>query len=157
MNRIALFLAVGFLLCLQVAVAQNQNSDSLYRQPLKTVLAEIESRFKVKVKYSENQVKDRWVNYALWRFRSGVDETLSNVLAPLDMKVNKEKDGVYKLKEYEYYRWQVQEGQNTLDHLATLNSDKAGWEQRKALIKPCLYEAQQLSVLPPKPDRKSVV
>jgi dienelactone hydrolase len=157
MNRITLFLAVGFWLCLQTAVAQHQNSDSLYRQPLKTVLAEIESRFKVKIKYGDNQVKDRWVNYALWRFRPGVEETLSNVLAPLDMKVNKEKDGVYKLKEYEYYRWQVQEGQNTLDHLATLYSDKAGWEQRKALIKPCLYEAQQLSVLPPKPVSKPII
>lgn len=157
MKRMALFLAVGFWLCLQTAVAQNQNSDSLYRQPLKTVLAEIESRFNVKIKYSDNQVKDRWVNFALWRFRPGVDETLSNVLAPLDMKVNKEKAGVYKLKEYEYYRWQVQEGQNMLDHLASLYHDKAGWEQRKALIKPCLYEAQQLSPLPPKPLSKPIV
>lgn len=157
MKRIALFLALGLLLCLQVAVAQNQNSDSLYRQPLKTVLAEIESRFKVKIKYSDNQVKDRWVNYALWRFRPGVEETLSNVLAPLDMKVNKEKEGVYKLKEYEYYRWQVQEGQNTLDHLASLYHDKVSWEQRKALIRPCLYEAQQLSALPPKPLSKPII
>ncbi len=157
MKRIALFLAVGLLLCLQSAVAQNQNSDSLYRQPLKTVLAEIESRFNVKIKYSDNQVKDRWVNYALWRFRPGLDETLSNVLAPLDMKVNKEKEGVYKLKEYEYYRWQVAEGQNTLDHLATLYHDKVGWEKRKALIRPCLYEAQQLSPLPPKPLSKPIM
>lgn len=156
MKRTALFLCVGLLLFLSSAVAQNQNSDSLYRKPLKDVLAEIESRFKVKVKYNDNQVKDRWVNYALWRFRPDVDETLTNVLTPLDMKVNKEGAGVYKLKEYEYHRWRAEEGQETLDYLTTLSPDKASWEQRKALIKPLLYEAQLLSPLPAKPSSKPI-
>ncbi|WP_316818077.1 acetylxylan esterase [Pedobacter nyackensis] len=157
MKRTALFLGVGLLLFLSSAVAQNQNSDSLYRKPLKDVLAEIESRFKVKVKYNDNQVKDRWVNYALWRFRPDVDETLMNVLAPLDMKVNKEAVGIYKLKEYEYHRWQAEEGREMLDYLATLSPDKMTWEQRKALIKPLLYEAQQLSPMPAKPSSKPII
>lgn len=157
MKRIAPFLVVGLMLCLQTAVAQMQNSDSLYRLPLKSVLTEIESRFKVKIKYGDNQVKDRWVNYALWRFRPNLEETLSNVLAPLDMKVNKEKEGVYKLKEYEYYRWQVEEGQNTLDHLASLYQNRTDWEKRKTLIRPGLYEAQQLSPLPAKPQSKPII
>nr|WP_121274178.1 acetylxylan esterase [Pedobacter schmidteae] len=157
MKRTALFLVVGFLLFLSPVAAQTQNSDLLYRQPLKTVLDEIESRFKVKIKYNETQVKDRWVNYALWRFRPTLQETLTNVLAPLDMKVNKEKEDVYKLKEYEYYRWQVEEGQSTLDQLAGLYHDKSGWEQRKALIRPCLYEAQQLSPLPVMPLSKPII
>ncbi|WP_235012346.1 acetylxylan esterase [Pedobacter africanus] len=134
-----------------------QNSDSLYRLPLKTVLAEIESRFKVKIKYNDNQVADRWVNYALWRFRPGVEETLASVLAPLDMKANREKEGLYKLKEYEYYRWQVQEGQEMLNYLSTLYQDKSSWEQRKALIRPCLYAAQQLSPMPAKPVAKPIL
>lgn len=157
MKRTALFLGVGLLLFLSSAVAQNQNSDSLYRKPLKDVIADIESRFKVKVKYNDNQVKDRWVNYAFWRFRPDVDETLTNVLTPLDMKVNKEGVGVYKLKEYEYHRWRVGEGQETLDYLTTLSPDKATWEQRKALIKPLLYEAQLLSPLPVKPSSKPIL
>lgn len=157
MKRIALFLTLGFSLILSGAVAQMQNSDLLYRQPLKTVLTEIESRFKVKIKYSDDQVKDRWVNYALWRFRPELDETLSNVLAPLDLKVNKEKEGIYKLKEYEYYRWNVQDGQDKLDQLAAQYHDKASWEQRKALIKPGLYEAQGLSLLPAKPASKPII
>lgn len=157
MRQGALFLVVGFSLFLSVAVAQTQNSDSLYRMPLKNVLTEIESRFSVKVKYNEDQVKNRWVNYAFWRFRPDVDETLERVLAPLDMKVNKEKAGVYKLKEYEYYRWQADDGQKTLDHLTTLYHDKASWEQRKALIRPLLYEALQLSPLPAKPGSKPIV
>lgn len=153
----ALLLSIGLSLFLSRAVAQTQNSDSLYRQPLKTVLTDIESRFKVKIKYSDNQVNDRWVNYAFWRFRPDVDETLGNVLTPLDLKVNKEKPGVYKLKEYEYYRWQVQEGQNTLDHLASLSPGKDSWEKRKALIKPALYEAQLLSPMPAKPLSKPIM
>jgi dienelactone hydrolase len=157
MKRYTFFLAIGFSLFLSAAEAQTQNSDSLYRMPLKKVITEIESRFKVKIKYNDDQVKNRWVNYALWRFRPDVDETLNNVLLPLDMKVNKEKEGIYKLKEYEYYRWQVQEGQHTLDHLATLYHDKSSWEQRKALLKPLLYEAQQLSPLPAKPSSKPIM
>lgn len=157
MKRYTFFLAIGFSLFLSAAEAQTQNSDSLYRMPLKKVITEIESRFKVKIKYNDDQVKNRWVNYALWRFRPDVDETLNNVFLPLDMKVNKEKEGIYKLKEYEYYRWQVQEGQNTLDHLATLYHDKSSWEQRKALLKPLLYEAQQLSPLPAKPSSKPIM
>ncbi|MNJ93834.1 hypothetical protein D3C87_115210 [compost metagenome] len=157
MKRIALFLTLGFSLILSGAIAQMQNSDLLYRQPLKTVLTEIESRFKVKIKYNDDQVKDRWVNYALWRFRPELDETLSNVLAPLDLKVNKEKEGVYKLKEYEYYRWNVQDGQDKLDQLAAQYHDKASWEKRKALIKPGLYEAQGLSPLPVKPASKPII
>jgi dienelactone hydrolase len=157
MKRTALFLVVGFSLFLSSAIAQTQNSDLLYRQPLKTVLTEIESRFKVKIKYNDDQVKDRWVNYAFWRFRPEVDETLSNVLAPLDLKVNKEKEGVYKLKEYEYYRWNVQDGQDKLDQLAALYHDKTTWEQRKALIKPGLYEAQGLLPLPAKPSSKPII
>ncbi|MBB5437802.1 dienelactone hydrolase [Pedobacter sp. AK017] len=155
MKRIALFLVAMALS--SILLAQTQNSDSLYRQPLKTVLSEIEGRFKVKIKYSENQVNNRWVNYALWRFRPDVDETLANVLAPLDMKVNKEKEGVYKLKEYEYYRWNAAEGQATLNHLASLYQDKASWEKRKALIRPLLYQAQQLSPLPAKPLSKPII
>ncbi|RZK15113.1 MAG: acetylxylan esterase, partial [Pedobacter sp.] len=90
--------------------AQTQNTDKFYKKPLVDVLKEIQTRFKVQIKYSEPQVKDKWVNYADWRFRADADETLANVLTPLDMKVNKEKPGVYKLKEYEYYRWEVQDG-----------------------------------------------
>ncbi|TCC99371.1 acetylxylan esterase [Pedobacter hiemivivus] len=157
MKRIALFLTLGFSLIISGAIGQTQNSDLLYRQSLKTVLAEIESRFKVKIKYNDDQVKDRWVNYALWRFRPELDETLSNVLAPLDLKVNKEKEGVYKLKEYEYYRWNVQDGQDKLDQLAKLYHDKASWEKRKALIKPGLYEVQGLSPLPAKPSSEPII
>jgi dienelactone hydrolase len=145
------------LLSLEALFAQAQNTDNQYRKPLLEVIKAIESRFDVKIKYSDPQVKDRWVNYADWRFRTTVEETLSNVLAPLDMKVNKEKDKVYKLKEYEYYRWEVKDGWDYLDQLAAQYHDVASWEKRKALLRPQLYEALGLSPLPKQPASKPIL
>ncbi|WP_315823670.1 hypothetical protein [Paraflavitalea speifideaquila] len=72
--------------------------------PLKEVLADIEQRYGVKMQYSEDMVKDKWVNYARWRYRPDAETTLANVLSPLDMAVNKTGDKRYKLKYFEYQR-----------------------------------------------------
>lgn len=138
-------------------IAQTQNTDNQYRKPLQQVLKDVETRFNVKIKYADPQVKDKWVNYADWRFRGNVDETLANILTPLDMKVNKEKPGLYKLKEYEYYRWEVQDGWNYLDSLATKYTDQASWEKRKAQIRPELYKALLLDPLPAQPNSKPII
>jgi dienelactone hydrolase len=137
--------------------AQVQNSDNQYRKPLEQVLKEIETRYHVKIKYTAAQVKDKWLNYADWRFRANVDETLSNLLAPIDMKVNREKAGLYKLKEYEYHRWDVQEGWAFLDSLSSKYSDQASWEKRKNAIRPALYKALLLDPLPVPPSSKPIV
>ncbi|SDC02556.1 DUF4974 domain-containing protein [Pedobacter soli] len=155
--RCLVLFIVGSLSFTNILSAQTQNSDHAYKKPLLEVLKDIENRYHIKIKYAEPQVKDKWVNYANWRFRADVDETLANVLTPLDMKVNKEKAGVYKLKEYEYYRWEVQDGWAYLDSLACKYSDQASWEKRKALIKPQLFEALQLSPLPAKPNSKPII
>lgn len=146
-----------FLLVLLVSARAQQTSDNQYRKPLKEVLDEIMQRFGVKIKYSEDMVKDRWVTYAEWRFREDVDKTLENVLAPLDMTVNKTGDRSYKLKNYEYYRWDVEEGWRKLDSLASLYHDKVSWEKRKAILQPCLYQALRLSPLPAKPNSKPII
>lgn len=137
--------------------AQIQNTDSQYKKPLLEVLRDVENRYKVKIKYTDAQVKDKWLNYADWRFRANADETLANMLTPLDMKVNKEKPGLYKLKEYEYYRWEVQDGWAYLDSLALQYHDKTTWEQRKAKLRPELYKALALSPLPAQPQSKPIV
>jgi dienelactone hydrolase len=158
--RRLLFKSILILLCFFSTTslrAQNQNTDNQYKKPLLEVLRDVENRFMVKIKYSDPQVKDKWVNHADWRFRENVDETLANILAPLDMKVNKEKTGVYKLKEYEYYRWEVQEGWAYLDSLASKYKDQASWEERKAQIKPELYLALQLAPLPAQPNAKPII
>ena len=137
--------------------AQSQNSDSQYKKPLAEVLKAVETRFQLKIKYTDAQVRDRWVNYADWRFRANADETLANILTPLDLKVNKEKPGLYKLKEYEYYRWEVADGWAYLDTLALQYHDQASWEKRKAQIRPELYKALLLDPLPAKPLSVPVV
>ncbi len=152
-----IFFVFAFIFQWNSVIAQHGNTDNKYRKPLLQVLKDIEVKFGVKIKFSDPQVKDKWVNYADWRFRTTVDQTLANVLAPLDMKVNKESALVYKLKEYEYNRWEVKDGWNFLDTLASKYHDKTSWEQRKALIKPQLYDALLLSPLPAKPNSKPII
>ena len=144
------------LLCGFDVYAQ-QTTDDKYKKPLKEVLDEIQEKYKVKIKYSPDMVKDKWVNYAEWRLRPDVDTTLSNVLAPLDLKVNKEGPGRYKLKEYEYFRWSVSDGWKELDRIASEYHDKESWEVRKAMLRPQLYKALELSPLPAKPASKPII
>lgn len=134
-----------------------QDTDHQYKKTLKEVLDEIQTKFHVKIKYSAAQVKDKVVLYADWRFRNTADETLANVLAPLDMKVNKEGPGTYKLKDYEYNNWSVKDGWAKLDSIAKLYNDLASWEKRKALLRPELYKALNLYPLPQKPASKPII
>lgn len=149
-------LLLGFLSQPLFTWAQ-QDTDHQYKKTLKEVLDEVEQRFHVKIKYNEAQVKDKWITYADWRFRNTADETLANVLAPLDMKVNKEGATTYKLKDFEYNRWPVEDGWKKLDSIAKLYNDKASWEKRRALLRPELYKALDLSPLPPKPNSKPII
>jgi dienelactone hydrolase len=149
-----LMIALAFL---PMLIWAQQDTDHLYRKSLKDVLDEIQARFHVKIKYSEDQVKDKYVNYADWRFRNTVDETLANVLAPVDMKVNKTGPTSYKLKDYEYNVWSVADGWAKLDSIAKLYHDEASWEKRKELLRPALYKALDLYPLPAKPDSKPII
>lgn len=144
------------LLVITGSVFGQSNSDEQYRKPLKEVLATIQERYHVSIKYSDDLVKDRWVNYADWRMRDDVETTLKNVLAPLDMDVNKTGDHAYKLKTYEYWRRTYEEGKEELDRLASLYHNKDEWEKRVADLRPCLYQALQLSPLPAKPASEPV-
>jgi len=155
-NYIIFGLLSGMLLMPMLIWAQ-QDTDHEYRRTLKDVLDEIQARFHVKIKYTDDQVKDKYVKYADWRFRNTVDETLTNVLAPVDMKVNKTGPTSYKLKDYEYNVWSVEDGWAKLDSIAKLYHDVASWEQRKALLRPELYKALDLSPLPAKPDSKPII
>jgi len=156
MRNSLFFLLFTLLLCCGMqAVAQR--SDDNYREPLANVLHQIEQQYEVKIKFNLEQVKDRWVDYAQWRFRENVNATLTAVLTPLDLKVNFEKDNVYKLKPYEYFRWKVNEGWEKLDRLAAATPDQSTWERRKHILRPALFSALQLSPLPPKPKSAAIV
>ncbi len=148
-----MFKSFVFLLVVAMPFAgrAQYNTDGAYRQPLKDVLAAIENRYGIKIRYADSMVNNKVVNYATWRYRSDVETTLDNVLAPLDMKAKKEKDKQYKLGYYEYYRWTVEEGWAELDRIAAQYKNVDNWEKRKAILRPCIWEALQLAVLPPSP------
>jgi len=148
---------LGCLLFPSAILFAQQDTDHKYAKSLKDVLDEIQTRFHVKIKYNDAQVKGKEITYADWRFRNTVDETLANVLAPLDMKVNKESPGVYKLKDFEYNNWPIQDGWAKLDSIAKLYHDVKTWEQRKAILRPELYKALNLSPLPEKPNSKPII
>jgi hypothetical protein len=144
------------LLC-SMAVLSQPNSDDAYKKPLKEVLQNIEQKFGVKIKYADSMVVGKTVAYADWRYRNDVETTLDNVLKPLDLKVKKEKDKLYKLSIYEYYRWNIAEGWAELDRIASQYHNVKEWEARKKILKPCLLEALQLSPLPTSPGTKPIL
>ncbi len=152
-----IYILVTCLTAMWFAAHAQQTTDAMYRKTLKEVLDEVQDKYHIKIKYTAAQVEGKWVNYAQWRFRPSVDTTLANILTPLDLKVNKEAPGRYKLKEYEYFRWSVSDGWNELDRIAAQYHDRDSWEKRKAMLKPELYKALELSPLPAKPASKPII
>jgi len=160
-NSLKKILGCFFFLILAIVPTHAQegfeNSDEGYRKPLKEVLDVIQKRYDVQIKYADSMVANKWVTYAEWRFRSDVETTLDNVLSPLDMKVKKEKEKVYKLSYYEYYRWAVEEGWAELDRIASQYHNLEEWEKRKRELKPCLLDALELNPFPPAPPAKPII
>jgi hypothetical protein len=146
---------VSALLCMLGTMAQT--SDDLYREPLEQVLKAIEKRFNIKIRYSEDQVKDKWVTYAQWRFRADAEKTLTNVLAVHDLVYTKTDERSYRIRNYQYHLKTPEDGKEQLDYLLSLYPDKASWEKRKSALRACMYEALRLSPLPPKPASAPVI
>lgn len=155
MNRSAL-IAFGMLLTSLFCYAQ-PDTDNAYRKTLKEVLGDIEKRYGVTIRYPDTMVVGKTVNYAEWRYRNDVEQTLDNVLKPLDMKVRKDGEKVYRLGYYEYYRWPVQEGWAELDRIAAQYKNVTEWETRKRELKSCLLDALQLSNLPVAPGSRPII
>ncbi|MEP6747401.1 MAG: acetylxylan esterase [Bacteroidota bacterium] len=133
------------------------NTDGAYQKPLKEVLTDIENRYGITIKYADSMVSDKKVNYPAWRYRNDAKTTLDNVLMPLDMKAKKEKDKVYRLGNFEYYRWAVEDGWAELDRIAAQYKNVNDWETRKQLLKSCLLQALQLDKLPASPGGKPII
>src|SRR5688572_13469506 len=115
-------------LLISTATLTAQTSDEAYKEPLKQVLTAVEQRFGITIRYSEDQVKDKWVPYARWRFRTDADQTLTNVLSLHDLTFTKTDDKNYRLRNYQYHLKTPDEGKAQLEYLSTLYRDAAGWE-----------------------------
>lgn len=156
MTRFPLPLLGCLLLLNTLSVRAQQTSDSAYKRPLKTVLEDVQKRYNIRIKYTDKQVAGKYVAYADWRYRPTLEATLDNILAPLDLKIKKDRD-TYKLGEYEYYRWAVADGWAELDRIAAQYHNLQEWEQRKAQLKPCMLEALQLDHLPAAPASQPII
>lgn len=128
----------------------SQAPADVYKKPLKEVLNDIEKKYKIKLQYSESLVKDVDVMYPTWRYRSGIEETLTNILMPLDMIFEKTGDGVYKVSKYAYHIRPVEEGKKHLDRLLASYTTQSAWDLRKAELRKCFFEQLGLSPLPKK-------
>jgi sugar phosphate isomerase/epimerase len=134
-----------------------QTSDDNFKRPLKEVLSDIQKRYDVSIRYSEDLVKDRWITFAGWRYRPDLEKTLSNILASQDITFTKEGDKKYKLQPFQYHLKTPQEGKEQLEYLSTLYQDVAGFEKRKAELKTCILQALELSTLPAKPASLPII
>ncbi len=109
------------VICLSIIVSSfAQTSDDAFKKPLKDVIADIENRYHVKIRYSEDLVKDRWVTYAGWRFRPDFETTMTNILALQDLTFAKEGDKKYKIQNFQYHLKTVEEGKEQLEYLSSL-------------------------------------
>jgi dienelactone hydrolase len=133
------------------------NTDKQFAKPLREVLNDIQKRYGVTIKFADSLVANKTVTYADWKYRPDVEVTLEAVLVPLELKVKKEGEKKYKLSVYEYYRWQPADGWAELDRIAAQYNTVEEWEKRKAVLKPCLKEALQLTYLPALPKNKPII
>ncbi|MDR0542486.1 MAG: acetylxylan esterase [Dysgonamonadaceae bacterium] len=148
----------GLLLVTFISISLNgiaqdrQTADSAYTRPLKAVLADIEKRFNIQLKYDAKMIDGKMLKYADWRIKPwSAEESLRAVLAPFDYTFVMD-NSKYKIKEFEYPRTNVEEGAKFLAYLETQYGNRQEWEKRKAEIKSCLPGALKLSPLPPRPQ-----
>ncbi len=124
--------------------------QDVYKKSLKEVLQEIEKRHDIKIQFSESLVKEVDVLYPSWRYRIDTEETLTNILFPLDMIFTKTGEKQYQISKYAYHVRPVEEGKKHLDQLLSLYKDLPAWESRKAELRKCFLEQMGLSPLPKK-------
>lgn len=134
-----------------------QNSDDAFKKPLKDIIQEIETQYSVKIRYPEELVKDRQITYAEWRFRPDVEQTMSNIFASQDITFTKEGDHKYKLQAFQYHLKTPKEGKQQLDYLASLYTNQASWEKRKAELKACMRKTLKIDQLPASPNSQPIL
>lgn len=149
------FYIVFFICCSLHGIAQTY--DDLYREPLKQVLTDIQQQYGIAIRYNDTLVRDRWVTYARWRFRTDVEKTLENVLASQDLSFSKTGEKRYKISPFQYHLKTVAEGKAQLEYFSSLYHDAATWEKRKSELRACMMQALKLSPMPAAPASKPIV
>lgn len=154
MLRYFLFL---FLILALAYLANAQNTDTRYRRELEEVLLDIERQYQVNLSFAESIVSGKLLDYANWRFRPSVEETLKNVLTPFDLVHEKQGESTYRVSKFRYSRITLEEGVERLEHMKTLYDNKADWEIRKDSLRKCMTEALHLSKIPEWPESSPII
>ncbi|MGV8092603.1 MAG: alpha/beta hydrolase family protein [Mangrovibacterium sp.] len=129
---------------------QAQTIENNFSKPLKEVLAEVENRFGVHLIYDDKLADTVHVQFAQWRFRDDLENTLYNLLSPLNLVFNQIEDGSYKIDRFRYHIRPVEEGKKHLERLLSMYGNREQWEARKKELRPCILKALNLS---PSPER----
>lgn len=138
-------------------VIQAQTPAEVYRKPLREVLTDIETRYSIKLQYSESLVRDLNVVFPTWRYRSDIESTLNNILLPLDLVYEKTGERTYQVSRFNYYQRPVEEGRKHLEQLLAAYPTLAQWEKRKGELRQCFLEALKLSPFPRKTPFNPVI
>lgn len=142
-----LFFLTLIMLCGKLS---SQDPADIYRRPLREVLTDIEKRYGIDLVYSEGVVNKMEVKYPTWRYRVDPEETLDNILLPLDLIWSRTSEKKYQVERFVYYRRQPEEGRRHLDLLLSTYGTIEQWEARKAALRQCFLEQLNLSPLPKK-------
>ena len=127
-----------------------QKPEDVYKKPLKEVLVNLQSRYDIKLQYSESLVKDLVVTYPTWRYRVDPEATLQNILLPLDLVFEKTGDKTYQISRFNYYQRPPEEGRKHLALLLSAYPSVTLWETRKAELRKCFLEQLLLFPVPQK-------
>lgn len=143
---------VGALVCtLGVAQAQTLTdrlaaSETPFTMPFAEVVAEVEAMFDVKIDCRNFDPKSLTLDYAASRIRPySLEETLRNILLPLDLKWE-QRGRTVRVQPYEYHRRVPADGEKLLAWLSAKYQNREEWEQRKEEVK---KEALQILNLDP--------
>ncbi len=139
-------------LCGLILSAKAQNPQDVYACPLGKVLERIAECYEVDLLYEPKILRGQTVSFADWKMFADVEKTLSNVLAPLELRYVKKEGNIYEIKKWEYFRKPVEEGRKHLEALWTSYPSLELWETRKVKVRENMLEKLGLSPLPVRND-----
>ncbi len=143
-----LLLSLSVLCAASAAVAQPHEtvkpSEAAVRQsgmrmpferPLREVLADAERLFDIRIDCRNFSPDTCALRYAEARIRPySLEETLDNLLRPLDLKWELNGSRV-RVQPYEYHRRTADDGEKLLAWLSSKYADRAAWEERAAAVR----------------------
>ncbi|MFV0564719.1 MAG: acetylxylan esterase [Flavobacteriaceae bacterium] len=150
------FFVIGFFTTVHILVAQT--SDTNFKQPLTETVKKIESVFNIKITDNDGLLEEKELEYAQWKIdATSLELSFAHVLSPFNLSAEKQSDGAYKIKKFQYHKVSEEKGAERLQYLSSLYNNLEEWETRKAELKPCMYAAFGLDKAPKQPNSKPIL